>query len=57
MTAGFLELTLVVLVAATLGLIVRTFKQPAILAYMLTGVLIAIFVSARPTDGELFKTL
>lgn len=49
-------MTLVVLIAATFGLIVRTLKQPVILAYILTGILIAVFESFHLGDGELFRT-
>lgn len=39
----FLNLTLIICIAAILSLIFRFFKQPEILAYILTGILIASF--------------
>ncbi len=56
MSAGFIELTIVVLVAATLGLIARLLKQPIVLAYIFTGLLTAVFLSFHPLDGDIFKT-
>lgn len=55
MTTAFLELTLIVLTAATLGFIARLLRQPVILAYILTGVLVAIFQFSYPIDKEFFR--
>ncbi|MBI2514973.1 cation:proton antiporter [Candidatus Wolfebacteria bacterium] len=56
-TEGFFSLTIVVLVAATLGLIARLVKQPVILAYILTGLIIGILGSLQLESAELFRTL
>ena len=55
MTSGFFELALVVLVAAILGIAARLFKQPAILAYLLTGALIGYFKFFNFADKETFQ--
>lgn len=51
-----MELTLVIIIATTLGLVARTLKQPPILAYIATGILVAIFESLRIANVELFGT-
>ncbi len=55
MTSGFFELALVILVAAILGIAARLFKQPAILAYILTGALIGYFKFFNFADKETFQ--
>ena len=55
MTSGFLELAIVILVAAILGIAARLFKQPAILAYILTGALIGYFKFFNFADKETFQ--
>ncbi len=56
MSLGILELAIVVLVAATLGIIARLLKQPVILAYIFTGVVIGAFSFFHLTSKELFQT-
>jgi Kef-type K+ transport system membrane component KefB len=55
MTAGFLELTAIILIAALLGLVARFLKQPIILAYLFTGVIIGLFQFFHLADRELFR--
>lgn len=43
MTGGFLELTVIVLLAAVLGFAARLFKQPIVLAYLATGLIVGYF--------------
>jgi Kef-type K+ transport system membrane component KefB len=58
MTAGVFELAVIVIIAAGLGVIARMLKQPAILAYLATGV-IAGYLKFLPTlgDRETFSVL
>ncbi|MDD5039816.1 MAG: cation:proton antiporter [Patescibacteria group bacterium] len=43
MNVAFFDITLVVVVAAVLGIIARYLRQPTIVAYLITGILIAAF--------------
>ncbi len=43
MTAGLFELAIVIVIAAALGVIARLLKQPILLAYLATGVIIGYF--------------
>lgn len=45
MSAGLLELTTIIVLAAILSIIARVFRQPAILAYLLTGVVISVLAA------------
>ncbi len=56
MTSGLFELAIVILIAAGLGIAARLLKQPVILAYILTGVIIGIFGFLHLADKELFHT-
>lgn len=55
MTGGILELALVVAFAALLGVIARFLKQPIILAYLVTGVIIGVFGFFNIADRETFR--
>ena len=52
MTPGFFELATVVVVAAALGIIARFLRQPTILAYLVTGALIAALGFLNPVGHE-----
>ncbi|MDP3015095.1 MAG: cation:proton antiporter [bacterium] len=56
MSTGFFELAIVILIAAGLGIISRQLKQPIILAYIFTGIIIGIFGFFHLDNKELFKT-
>lgn len=45
MSAGLLELTTIIVLAAILSIIARIFRQPAILAYLFTGVVISVLAA------------
>jgi len=53
----FFELTIVIGIAAILAIIFRFFKQPAILAYILTGVIIGPLAIIRIDTGEVMHSL
>ncbi len=55
MTAGLLELAIVVLIAAFLGILARTLRQPIILAYLVTGVIIGYFGLFNLRDQATFQ--
>ena len=55
MGTGILELAIVVLVAAVLGIVARALRQPIILAYLAAGVLIAYFDFFNLADKETFR--
>ncbi|MFH0712722.1 MAG: cation:proton antiporter [Candidatus Jorgensenbacteria bacterium] len=55
MTTGVLELAIVVLVAAILGILAKALRQPVILAYLAAGVLIAYFDFFNLADKETFQ--
>lgn len=57
MPTGLFEITIVLVIAAILGIIARIFKQPVILAYILTGLLIGTFGFAHLTDKPVFDIL
>lgn len=50
-----MNLAIVVVAAALLGVIAKIFKQPIVLAYLLTGILIGFFGLTRIGDEETFK--
>ncbi len=55
MANGFLELALVILVAAILGIVFKALKQPVILAYLATGALIGYLGFFNLANRETFK--
>lgn len=55
MPGGIFELAIVILVAAALGLLAKAFKQPVVLAYLVTGGLIAYFGFFNLADREVFQ--
>ena len=57
MVPGILELTIVLGIAAILGILAQTLKQPTILAYIFTGIAIAVFGFSHIQNAELFETL
>jgi len=56
MSTGIFELSIVILIAAGLGIAARIFKQPIILAYIFSGIAIGIFGFFHLSDKELFHT-
>lgn len=55
MTGGILELALVITLAAFLGILARFLKQPIILAYLITGIVIGVFGFLNIADKETFQ--
>ncbi len=55
MPAGFIELTLVIVVATVLGILARLARQPTVLAYLFAGVLIGYFNFFNVADRETFQ--
>ena len=55
MSTGIFELSIVILIAAGLGIAARIFKQPIILAYIFSGVAIGIFGFFHLTNKDLFQ--
>lgn len=53
----FLDLTLIICIAAFLSLVFRFFKQPEILAYILTGILIASFHFFTSSGEDILHSL
>lgn len=53
----FLDLTLIICVAAFFSIIFRYFKQPEILAYILTGILIATFKFFDSSNNDVLHSL
>lgn len=53
----FLDLTLIICIAAFLSLIFRFFKQPEILAYILTGIFIASFNFFTASNEDILHSL
>ncbi len=53
----FLEFTVIICFAAVVSLVFRFFKQPEILAYILTGILIGPFGLFHLTNQSTFQTL
>lgn len=56
MSNGVFELAIVIMVAAGLGIIARLFRQPLILSYIFTGLLIGVFGFLQLTDKAIFET-
>src|SRR3989344_2107292 len=60
MPIGILELSVVLLIAAVLGLVARFLRQPVLVAYMATGALVAyfgIFDLVNPGTYQIFADL
>ncbi|MFH1347009.1 MAG: cation:proton antiporter [Spirochaetota bacterium] len=57
MSAGIFELSIVILVAAGLGILARFLKQPIILAYIFAGVIIGAFGLSHIINKEFFTVL
>lgn len=55
MASGFLELAIIVCLAAALGYVARALKQPVILGYLATGAVLGIFESSRLLNFETFQ--
>ena len=55
MTSGLLELAIVISIAAALGAAAKLLKQPIILAYLATGLLIGYFGFFNLADKETFQ--
>lgn len=55
MAAGIFELAVVILIAAVLGLLARLLRQPLILAYLATGLLIGFLGFTHLIDQETFQ--
>ncbi|MEK7138120.1 MAG: cation:proton antiporter, partial [Patescibacteria group bacterium] len=55
MVTGLFELAVVILIAAALGILAKIFKQPIILAYLATGVLIAYLGFLNFESKETFQ--
>lgn len=55
MTPGIWELAIIVLIAAVLGIAAKLFKQPIILAYLATGLVIGYFGFFNLADKETFR--
>jgi Kef-type K+ transport system membrane component KefB len=53
----FLEITVVICLAAVLSLIFRFFKQPEILAYILTGIIIGPLGIFKISNTDMFQSL
>jgi len=53
----FFEITIIICIAAVLAIIFRFFKQPAILAYILTGVILGPLAIIRLDSGEVMHSL
>ncbi|MEK7496078.1 MAG: cation:proton antiporter [Patescibacteria group bacterium] len=56
MTSGLFELAIIILIAAGLGIAARLLKQPIILAYIFTGIIIGILSFFNLNNRELFQT-
>lgn len=57
MSGIFFELTVVICVAAFLAIIFRTLKQPPILAYIFTGILLGPFGAFHLASGEVMSAM
>lgn len=56
MSSGLFELAIIILIAAGLGIAARLLKQPIILAYIFTGIIIGILSFFHLNNRELFQT-
>ncbi|MBI5038069.1 MAG: cation:proton antiporter [Candidatus Kerfeldbacteria bacterium] len=57
MSHAFLDLTLIIVVAALFGLVARAFRQPTMVAYLLTGVVLAASGVFSTRSSELFEVM
>lgn len=55
MDSGIFELAIVILIAAGLGIAAKLFKQPIVLAYIITGIVIGYFGFFHLDNREVFK--
>lgn len=55
MANGILDLSIIILIATALGITAKILKQPLILAYLITGVIIGYFGFFNLVDKETFK--
>lgn len=55
MTQELFELAVVVLLAGVLGVVVKLLKQPVILAYLLTGIIVSAFTSFHLVSSDAFR--
>ena len=53
----FLQLASVLVIATILGLILRLFKQPLVLAYIFTGIIISVFGLFKQVDKSVLDLL
>ena len=53
----FLDITIIISIAAFLSLIFRILKQPEILAYILTGIIVGPFVVMGPANQNVLQTM
>lgn len=53
----FLEITVIICLAALVSLVFRLLKQPEILAYILTGIIIGPLGLFHPSDPEFLRTM
>lgn len=57
MSAIFLEITIIICLASLLSILFRLLKQPTILAYILTGIIVGPFGQLQFGNPEIFRTL
>lgn len=57
MNSLFIEITLVLILAGAISILVSFFKQPSLLAYILTGLILGPFGLARLSHGEMLSGL
>ena len=57
MPTAFLELASVLVLATIIGIILRSFKQPLILAYIFSGIIISLFGFFKNIDKSVFDLL
>lgn len=55
MNIGLYELSLFILISSVLGIILRFLKQPLILAYLITGIIVGYFNWSNSINNEIFK--
>ncbi|MFH1235531.1 MAG: cation:proton antiporter family protein [Parcubacteria group bacterium] len=57
MTTPFVDITLIVVIAAALGILARILKQPTIVAYLLTGIIVGAIGLHDGASGELLDVM
>lgn len=57
MSTIFLEITIIICLASLLSILFRLLKQPTILAYILTGIIVGPFGQLQFGNPEIFRTL